>query len=193
MRELGVGEDQMTAWEREKQKIEGEHWWRWNRERVAGLERLGPDPLQKRLNHFGFRSVSHFYASYIDYTANKLYDAGVGGRATLVSQIAAALDDRTARLMHARQVAVLASSEAEVLQSRLRELEWRQIESERLAFNQKAGMDYEQLKKAFGVVVVDGNLYPEVEELLTAIGLKFDFRRRPAEPKPEKIGKALHE
>jgi hypothetical protein len=193
MRELGVSEADMTAWEKKKKKIEDAHWWRWNKERVAGLEALGPDPLQKKLDHFGFKSAGHFYANYINYTANKMYDAGVGGRGTLELQIAEALDSRTARLMQARQAAVSAASEAEILEARLSLLDWQLVQSAGEAFDQRARMDYKQLKQNFGVEAAEGNLYPEVEELLTGMGLKFDFRKDPAEPKPDKIGNALHE
>jgi hypothetical protein len=193
MRELGVTEADMTAWEKKKKKIEDAHWWRWNKERVAGLEALGPDPLQKKLDHFGFKSAGHFYANYINYTAHKVYDAGVGGRGTLELQIATDIDSRTARLMAARQAAVLASSEAEVLEARLSVLNWQLVHSAEETFDQRARMDYRELKQTFGVEAAEGNLYPEVEELLTGMGLKFDFRKDPAEPKPDKIGKALHE
>jgi hypothetical protein len=193
MRELGVTEAEMTIWEKKKKKIEDAHWWRWNRERVAALEELGPDPLKKKLTQFGFSSPGHFYANYINYTANKLYDAGVGGRNNLELQIAGALDARTARLMQARQAAAAAASEADVLESRLGVLDWQLLQSAQEAFDQRARMDYRQLRQNFGVEAPEGNLYPEVEELLTGMGLKFDFRKDPAEPKPDKIGNALHE
>jgi heme-degrading monooxygenase HmoA len=193
MRELNVTEADMTTWEKKKKKIEDAHWWRWNRQRVADLETLGPDPLQQKLTRFGFKSAGHFYANYINYTANKMYDAGVGGRGTLETQINADLDARMARLIQARRAAVLEASEAEVLEARLSMLDWIVVNSARETFDQSAGMDYKQLKQNFGVEAAEGNLYPEVEELLTGMGLKFDFRKEPAEPKPEKIGKALHE
>jgi len=193
MRELGVTEPEMTAWEKKKKKIEDAHWWRWNRERVAALATLGLDPLQKKLNSFGFKSTGHFYSSYINYTANKMYDAGVGGRRALDRQIDADIEARTARLIQARQEALLAVSEADVLQARLTTLDWMIVNSAQETFERSAGMDYKQLKQNFGVEAAEGNLYPEVEELLTGMGLKFDFRKDPVEPKPDKIGKALHE
>jgi hypothetical protein len=37
------------------------------------------------------------------------------------------------------------------------------------------------------------NPYAVVEQILAGMGLKFDFRKTPPEPNPEKIGKALHD
>jgi hypothetical protein len=54
-------------------------------------------------------------------------------------------------------------------------------------------MSSDEMKRWLGLKISDRNPYPVVEELLAGMGLKFDFKKKPPEPKPEKIGKALHD
>ena len=54
-------------------------------------------------------------------------------------------------------------------------------------------MSTDDMKRWLGLEIPQGSRYLVIEELLAGMGLKFDFRKNPPEPKPEKIGKALHD
>jgi Domain of unknown function (DUF4157) len=181
MRALQVTQEQMDAWKRNVNGIESVTWWGSARRRQM-LERLGPDPLEKKLKENGFRSAGHFYANYINYTANKMYDEGIDGRRRLELQID--LTSGAPPLKEANRRRMLA------IESIATRPDLAMSESTPEA---RKRMDYQQLRHHFGVKAVGDNLYPQVEELLAGMGLKFDFRKDPPEPKPEKIGKALHE
>jgi hypothetical protein len=172
MQALGVTESQMAAWRSSVKAIEKATWWGTD-ERSRQLAALGPDPLQKKLTESGFISPGHLYANYINYTANKIYEEGVAGRDLLETQVRETAQARSGRLRE-----VFRFSDLNALKENLKRLR---------------SMSYAEIRTHFRISADEDNLYPQTEELLAGMGLKFDFRKRPPEPKPEKIGKALHE
>lgn len=168
---LGLKQD-MEAWENKKKLIEETTWWGTAKRRQA-MATLPPDPLEKKLKEHGFKSAGHLYANYINYTANKMYEEGVAGRGLLETQVNDTVQARSARLRE-----VFRFSELKALGE---------------AFRRLRSMSYAEIRTHFRISADEGNLYPQVEELLAGMGLKFDFRKNPPEPKPETIGKALHE
>lgn len=168
MRELKVTKTERGYWEKDVENIKKRTWWGSNERKVA-LNNLGPDPLQRKLDQFGFKSVGHFYANYIHYMANHLYDKAVDGKTDLNIQVSQAIEDRRARGIPVRRL-VLAD---------LYRLSYKQM---------RQRIDDERIR-----VDMRQNHYPEVEELLGGMGLKFDWQQIPAQPTPDKIGKALDE
>jgi hypothetical protein len=170
MRELGVTEAQMEDWQTGVEIIEKHTKWR-SKERKEALEHWGPDPLQKKLDEHGFKSVGHFYANYINYLAEHLYKEGLDGKVAFTVQVLEAAGSRRAH-------------------NRLR----RRWLGDMEAVNK---LTYKELKPSLELEGIrpnmEGNHYPEVEELLQGIGLRFDWRKDPPQPTPDKIGKALDE
>jgi hypothetical protein len=171
MRELGVTEQDRQAWKRRVEAIKKRTWWGTTKRKQELAQE--PDPLQSKLDQLHFKSVSHFYANYINYTANKIYQEGVGGRAQLENQITVTAEAKGARLRDA-----LKFPELRKLRESLRRL---------------SSMSYEEIRAHFRISADEGNPYPDIEKLLAGMGLKFDFQKAPPEPSAEKVGKALHE
>ena len=118
-----------------------------------------------KLKELKFMSPGHFYANFIHKTANDLYETGVIYRPHLETEARQFIT--TSRATPQRQRQVLA---------RLR------------------GMSYaDMLVELSGFRAHHRNPYAVVEQILAGMGLKFDFRKTPPEPNPEKIGKALHD
>jgi hypothetical protein len=154
---------QMAAWKAEEERIKKKYY-RWIGSQKEKLAELGPSPLQKKLKELGFMSVGHFYANFIHKTANDIYDVGVRSRAPLEIQ--------------ARERIVASGLNLFAKEGYLKLV---------------PGMSSDEMKRWLGLKISDRNPYPVVEELLAGMGLKFDFKKKPPEPKPEKIGKALHD
>ncbi|MEN3334206.1 MAG: hypothetical protein V7641_3571 [Blastocatellia bacterium] len=170
MRELRVTKPDRENWEKEVEKIKKRTWWGSN-ERKTQLKNLGADPLQKKLDEFGFTSVGHFYANYINYMANYLYHEGTNGRMNLEAQVSREIENKKAQGLPLRHA----------------ELDGGDV----------SGLNYKQLEPQIrdeGIRVnMAGNHYPEVEEVVEGTGLKFNWRQYPFQPEPAKIGKALDE
>jgi hypothetical protein len=138
---------------------------RWKRwNRSEELAKVGPSPLETKLKELKFQSPGHFYANFIHKTANDIYNIGVTSRAPLEIQARERILTSGANLFVQEQYLKLV-----------------------------AGMSSEDMRRWIGLQISHKNPYPVVEELLAGMGLKFDFRKRPPEPNPEKIGKALHD
>lgn len=170
MRELRVTKTDRENWEKEVEKIKKQTWWGSN-ERKTQLKNLGADPLQKKLDEFGFTSVGHFYANYINYMANYLYHEGTNGRMNLEDQVSREIENKKAR--------GLALRHAELDGGDVSDLNYKQLEP--------------QIRDEGIRVNMAGNHYPEVEEVVEGTGLKFNWRQYPFQPEPAKIGKALDE
>ena len=154
---------QMAAWKADEERIKKKYY-RWIGSQKEKLAELGPSPLQKKLKELGFMSVGHFYANFIHKTANDIYDVGVRSRAPLETQARETIVTSGLNLFAKEQYLKLVP-----------------------------GMSSDDMKRWLGLEISDRNPYPVVEELLAGMGLKFDFKKNPPEPKPETIGKALHD
>ena len=150
-------------WERRLAEVEKKTRWGTDK-RKAELADLGPSPLDQTLKAHKFISVGHFYANFIHRTANDIYDVGVRNRAPLELQA-------RERILTSRNTLFAKEAYLKLL----------------------PGMSTDDMKRWLGVEIPQGNRYLVIEELLAGMGLKFDFRKKPPEPKPEKIGKALHD
>jgi hypothetical protein len=169
MRELKVTKTEREYWEKDVDNIKKKTWWG-SDDRKAQLKRLGPDPLQVKLEQFGFKSVGHFYANYINYMANHLYDKGVDGKVDLVRKVMQKIT-----LKEVRGIPMINPG----LVDDVIQLPYKKV---------KPYLDIEGI-----TVDMQGNHYPEVEEVIKGIGLQFDWRKDPPQPTPDKIGKALDE
>ena len=165
-RVLGVSDIDMWQWEKSVKAIKSQYRI-FTDARRDELKKLGPSPLDKKLQERKFVSVGHFYANYIHKTANDIYDLGVEAREDLEEQ-------------------------------------GREFIAKRIFSERTERQALENLKKASSLQEISKwsrshvpkeqkHVYGEIEKLLSAMGLKADFGKMPPEPKPEKIGKALHE
>ncbi len=179
MRELKVTKTEREDWKKAVAKIEKDTGWR-SEARKAQLEALGPEPLERKLKQFGFKDKGHFYANYINYMARHLYTEGVNGKNRFNDEALEAIADLRQRRSLSRDW--------------LRREQKLGHQVSRADLNK---MTYKETAQAFqgeGITFyMIGNLYPEVEELLQGIGLRFDWTKDPAQPTPDKIGKALDE
>jgi len=159
-----VSQADMDAWE--KRVDEKKAATRWGSdERKKQLAELGPSPLDKKLETDGFVSIGHFYANYINKTANDLYTTGIAARKDLEAEISSK---------------VRSKYREEFLQ-RSKRMPFRQIWLELPKFSRSKSN------------ISLSHVYGQITSLLASIGLKADFGNTPPEPKPEKIGKALHD
>gem|GEM_PF-3028443 len=177
MRELKVTKTEREDWKQAVKRIEKDTGWR-SDARKAQLEALGPEPLEKKLKQFGFKDKGHFYANYINYMARHLYTEGVTGKKRFNDEALEAITDLRGRRSLSR--------------------DWLRREQNlghQVSSADLNKMTYKETAQAFqgeGITFnMIGNLYPEVEELLQGIGLRFDLTKDPAQPTPDKIGKAL--
>ncbi len=154
---------QMDVWKADEERIKKKYY-RWIGSQKEKLAELGPSPLERKLKELRFISAGHFYANFIHKTANDIYAMGVQSRAPLEIQ--------------ARERILTSGTDLFVQEQYLKLV---------------PGMSSDDMRRWLRLEISNRNPYPVVEELLAGMGLKFDFKKNPPEPKPEKIGKALHD
>ncbi|HXU35491.1 MAG TPA: hypothetical protein VN937_03945, partial [Blastocatellia bacterium] len=162
IRELGV-EEERKEWEEDVKRVKSKYWF-WDETGKAEREALGPDPLERELKRFGFKDPGHFYSNYINYMANHLYNRAKTDRQSLLVD--------ANNQMPARYGGRSGPLPKELTHARSKK-------------------DLEKALRTHGISVPDGNTYLQIAELIESIGLKFDWQATPAQPTPEKIGKAL--
>lgn len=162
IRELGV-EEERKEWEENVERVKSQHWF-WSETGKAEREALGPDPLERELKRYGFKDAGHFYANYINYMANHLHNRAKADRHSLLVD--------ANNQMPARYSGRSGPLPKELTHARSRQ-------------------DLEKALRRHGINVPPGNTYLQIAELVESIGLKFDWQATPAQPTPEKIGKAL--
>jgi hypothetical protein len=168
IRELGV-KTERDKWKQDVKNKEDTTGW-WTNKRKEELKKLGPDPLEKKLKEYKFESIGHFYSNYISYMANYLHNTAVAGRKIIENQVNHGINKKGGREK-------LKDSD---LIDKLGSLSFKEI---------KSYAEYNGIEK----LDTKGNRYPEIEEVLESIGLKFNWRQEPYEPSVSKIGKALDE
>lgn len=162
IRELGV-EEERKEWEEDVKRVKSQHWF-WSETGKAEREALGPDPLERELKRYGFKDPGHFYSNYINYMANHLYNRAKTDRHSLLVD--------ANNQMPARYGGRSGPLPKELTHARSKK-------------------DLEKALRTHGISVPDGNTYLQIAELVESIGLRFDWQATPAQPTPEKIGKAL--
>lgn len=162
IRELGV-EEERKEWEEDVKRVKSQYWF-WSETGKAEREALGPDPLERELKRYGFKDVGHFYSNYINYMANHLHNRAKEDRHKLLVD--------ASNQMPSPYRGRSGPLPAELTRARSRE-------------------EMEKALRRHGVSVPAGNTYLQIAELVESIGLKFDWQAMPAQPTPEKIGKAL--
>ena len=133
----------------------------------AEIKVHGDSPVEKAVKAKGYISVDHYYSNYISKTANDLHRLGVRERKNVVDEATARINkwsSRRKRLMNA----------AEIIKA-------------------LPTMPFKQIYALHKCAHLAQHVYADLLKLLTAMGLKPNFGKKPAEPSPQKIGKALHE
>ena len=159
--------EEQNQWNKKADALKG-GWKVWKRAtNYSAIKLHGDSPVEKAVKAKGYVSVDHYYSNYINKTANDLHKLGVRERQKVVDEATAKINkwsSRRKRLTNA----------AEIIKA-------------------LPTMPFKQIYSLHKCEHLARHVYADLVKLLTAMGLRPNFGKKPPEPSPEKIGKALHE
>lgn len=157
--------EEQNQWNKKADALKG-GWKVWRRvKNYSAIKALPDSPVEKAVKAKGFVSVDHYYSNYISRTADDLHKLGVDQRKDLEDKAKIRID----KWSRGRKKLMNADAVKDSLKT----------------------MSFSQIYNLHNCGKLVRHVYGDIVKLVIAMGLKPNFGK--GEPKPEKIGKALHE